>query len=89
MNIIDAIIILIIFNLTIFSLKYFSYDINIIKQTAVVKNESKNDIQNKKTTKKTYTTKKIEKTPEWMDTNIEKDENKKVEEELEQMINSI
>ena len=51
--------------------------------------KKKNDIQNKKTTKKTYTTKKIEKTPEWMDTNIEKDENKKVEEELEQMINSI
>ena len=51
--------------------------------------KKKNDIQNKKTTKKTYITKKIEKTPEWMDTNIEKDENKKVEEELEQMINSI
>ena len=49
--VIDSIIILIIFNLTIFSLKYFSYDINIIKQTAVVKNESKNDTQNKDDTK--------------------------------------
>lgn len=49
--IIDSIVILIIFNLTIFSLKYFGYDININKQTAIAENESKNDTQNKDDTK--------------------------------------
>lgn len=49
--VIDSIVILIIFNLTIFSLRYFGYDINISKQTVIVENESKDDTQNNDDTK--------------------------------------